>query len=131
MPSAVGPVLVTAQAAHALQADLAEAAGLGLNLALLNSCSGIDLARGFTAAGVGWVVCFREPVPTGAASQAFSTLLNALENGRALPDAVLEAGHQLERTGPAAGGAGWRAVLRAAGGEVTRAARCRARRDRA
>jgi hypothetical protein len=89
-------------AAHALQSDLAAAAARGLNLALLNSCSGIDLARGFTAAGVGWVVCFREPVPSRAASQAFSTLLNALENGRALPDAVLEARHQLQQSGPTA-----------------------------
>lgn len=88
-------------AAHALQADLTEAAGHGLNLALLNSCSGIDLARSFTAAGVGWVLCFRDPVPSKAASQAFTTLLSALEHGRALPDAVFEARRQLELNGPA------------------------------
>jgi hypothetical protein len=88
-------------AAHALQADLTAAAGRGLNLALLNSCSGIDLARGFTTAGIGWVLCFRDPVPSQAASQAFTTLLSALENGRALPNAVLEARRQLEMNGPA------------------------------
>lgn len=86
--------------AQTLQADLHQAAQRGLALVLLSSCSGLDLARSAVASGVSWAVCFREPVPCGAAAGAFCSLLEALVQGCPLPDALSEARQSLERSGP-------------------------------
>lgn len=86
--------------ADVLQADLQQAARLGLALVLLSSCSGLDLARSAVAAGCSWAVCFREPVPCAAASLAFRTLLMAMERGALLQEALAEAEERLEQQGP-------------------------------
>ncbi len=87
--------------ASALRQELQQAAARGLTLVLLNSCSGSDLARSCTAAGIPWALCFREPVPTAAAGLAFSSLLAAMESGQGLSQAVATARRQLEQHGPA------------------------------
>jgi len=87
--------------ASALRQELQQAAARGLPLVLLNSCSGSDLARSCTAAGIPWALCFREPVPTAAAGLAFSSLLAAMESGEGLAQAVATARRQLEQHGPA------------------------------
>ncbi|MFL0791420.1 MAG: hypothetical protein AB8E87_14530 [Prochlorococcus sp.] len=46
---------------------------------LLNSCSGLDLAKSMIGFGVPWAVCFRDPVPCKAASQAFLQLIKQLK----------------------------------------------------
>lgn len=86
--------------ADLLTSDLQQAAQLGLALVLLNSCSGLDLARSVVAAGCQWALCFREPVPSAAASQTFKTLLEAMEGGALLQEALAEARQQLSTTGP-------------------------------
>ncbi len=88
-------------AAHALEGSLRDAARRGLRLAMLNSCSGIDLARTFSAAGIQWVLCFREPVPTEAASQAFRSLIDSLEQGNDLSASLERVRQELEDCGPA------------------------------
>ncbi len=87
--------------AQSLQADLRQAAGTGLALVLLSSCSGLDLARAAVAAGIPWAICFREPVPCHAAAQAFCSLLDGLERGQSLPAALTAAREQLAAGGPA------------------------------
>jgi len=88
-------------AAHALGRELWVAASQGLQLVLLSSCSGIDLARSCNAAGIPWALCFRELVPTHAASMAFSQLLAAMERGSGLHGAVAQVRRHLEHDGPA------------------------------
>jgi TRAP-type mannitol/chloroaromatic compound transport system substrate-binding protein len=85
-----------------LEPSLRQAVDQGLQLVMLNSCSGVDLAHRCLAAGVAWVQCFREPVPTEAAAHAFTTLLRAMEAGKPFAAALEEASHQLRR-GPWAG----------------------------
>jgi TRAP-type mannitol/chloroaromatic compound transport system substrate-binding protein len=85
-----------------LEPSLRKAVDHGLQLALFNSCSGVDLAHRCLAAGVGWVQCFREPVPTEAAAAAFTALLRAMEAGKSFTTAMEEASHTLRR-GPWAG----------------------------
>jgi hypothetical protein len=68
---------------------------------LLNSCLGLDLADSCLAAGSSWVVCFREMVPSFGASQAFVELLQQLQKGKDLSDAVDHARRQLREDGPA------------------------------
>jgi len=80
-----------------LELPLRRAADHGLRLILLNSCSGIDLAHRFLAQGVAWVQAFRDPVPSGAAAQAFLRLLRQLERGRSFPQAVIAAAQSLEQ----------------------------------
>lgn len=75
-------------AAAALQQELSHAAAKGLQLVLLSSCSGIDLAHTALAAGIPWTLCFREPVPDAAASVAFSALLEQLQDGAELEEAL-------------------------------------------
>jgi hypothetical protein len=87
--------------ASAVRQELQQTAARGLPLVLLNSCSGSDLARSCTAAGIPWALCFREPVPTAAAGLAFSSLLAAMESGQGLSQAVATARRQLEQHGPA------------------------------
>jgi len=87
-------------AAGALQAELEQAASHGLPLVLLNSCSGVDLAHTCLAAGIPWALCFREPVPTAAASLAFHELLDQMEQGRRFSDAVAATRARLENDGP-------------------------------
>lgn len=77
--------------ASAFQNELQTAAEHGLALALFNSCSGLDLARSSVAAGIDWALCFSEPVPSHAASRAFSGLLTALEAGEDLFSATRQA----------------------------------------
>ena len=85
--------------ADLLASDLQQAAQQGLALVLLNSCSGLDLARSVVAAGCQWALCFREPVPSAAASQTFKTLLEALEGGAPLQDALAKTRQELSTTG--------------------------------
>lgn len=86
--------------ASALRQELQQAAARGLRLVLLNSCSGSDLARSCTAAGIPWALCFREPVPTAAAGLAFSVLLAAMESGEGLAEAVATTRRHLAQHGP-------------------------------
>lgn len=87
--------------AQSLQGDLQQAAGTGLALVLLSSCSGLDLARAAVAAGIHWAICFREPVPCQAAAQAFCALLDGLESGQPLLPALGAVRQQLAESGPA------------------------------
>jgi TRAP-type mannitol/chloroaromatic compound transport system substrate-binding protein len=80
-----------------LEASLRQAVDHGLQLVMLNSCSGVDLAHSCLAAGIAWVQCFREPVPTDAAAHAFTTLLRAMEAGKPFAAALEEAAHHLRR----------------------------------
>ena len=73
---------------EALAADWAVAAGHGLRLLLLNSCSGLQMASLAAHAGIDWAVCFSEAVPSAAAGFAFGQLLGALEEGSDLVRAV-------------------------------------------
>jgi len=75
-------------AAESLRDQLHQAAQQGLALVLLNSCSGIDLARTCTTAGIDWAVCFRESLPSAAASRAFTELLLQLQQGSTLLTAL-------------------------------------------
>ena len=86
---------------HALAAELQNAGPHGLSLVLLNSCAGLDLARSCTTAGVPWALCFRETVPTRAASLAFTALLEQLEQGSGFCAALEQVRQQLAATGPA------------------------------
>jgi hypothetical protein len=86
---------------HALAAELQQAGSHGLALVLLNSCAGLDLARSCTTAGIPWALCFREAVPTRAASLAFTVLLGQLEQGAGFCTALEEVRQQLAATGPA------------------------------
>jgi TRAP-type mannitol/chloroaromatic compound transport system substrate-binding protein len=80
-----------------LEPSLRQAVDHGLQLVMLNSCSGVDLAHRCLAAGIAWVQCFREPVPTEAAAHAFTILLRAMEAGKPFASALEEASHQLRR----------------------------------
>lgn len=82
---------------HSLEPSLRKAADHGLQLVLLNSCSGVDLAHRCLAAGIAWVQCFREPVPTEAAAAAFTALLRAMEAGQPFAAALEEAAQALRR----------------------------------
>lgn len=84
-------------AAAALQQEFAHAAANGLQLVLLSSCCGMDLAHSAVAAGVPWAVCFRELVPDAAASVSFSALLGQLEDGAALDVALQRVRQELEQ----------------------------------
>ncbi|MCP9928834.1 CHAT domain-containing protein [Cyanobium sp. CH-040] len=86
---------------NALAQEFQQAKGHGLSLVLLNSCSGMDLAHCCTAAGIPWALCFREAVPTTAASLAFSQLLGAMEHGRSFPAALQHTRQALQESGPA------------------------------
>jgi hypothetical protein len=86
---------------HDLRRELEPAASNGLALVLLNSCCGMDLARTSLAAGVPWSLCFREPVPDRAASIAFSTLFQAMQDGLPLSQALQRVRQQLQSDGPA------------------------------
>lgn len=68
---------------------------------LLNSCLGLDLADSCLAAGVAWVVCFRERVPSHGASQAFCELLRRLQSGSGFAEAVAAVRQHLSESGPA------------------------------
>jgi hypothetical protein len=87
--------------AAAFQEELSTAAKRGLQLLLLSSCSGTDLAATAAAAGIPWTVCFREPVPDRAAAAAFSTLLGELQAGSSLAVAMEKTRRELEHQGPA------------------------------
>jgi len=80
----------------ALAAELRQAAGQPPSLVLLNSCSGMDLARSCLAAGTPWALCFREVVPTQAASLVFAALLGSMEQGRSFTAALQEVRHTLQ-----------------------------------
>jgi TRAP-type mannitol/chloroaromatic compound transport system substrate-binding protein len=80
-----------------LDTSLRHAVDHGLQLVMLNSCSGVDLAHSCLAAGIAWVQCFREPVPTESAALAFTTLLRAMEAGKTFAAALEEASHALRR----------------------------------
>ncbi|MCS5700830.1 CHAT domain-containing protein [Cyanobium sp. FGCU-52] len=85
----------------ALAAELRQAAGQPPSLVLLNSCSGMDLARSCLSAGTPWALCFREVVPTQAASLVFSELLRAMEQGKGFAAALEEVRKNLQARGPA------------------------------
>ncbi|MCP9887852.1 CHAT domain-containing protein [Cyanobium sp. ATX 6A2] len=85
---------------HALQSELQQAGSHGLSLVLLNSCAGLDLARCCTSAGIPWALCFREAVPTHAASLAFTALLEQLEQGMEFTAALEQVRRTLAASGP-------------------------------
>ena len=82
-------------AAQSLDLDLQQAAVNGLQLLLLNSCSGWNWADHALQCGVNWAVCFREVVPSDAAASAFEQILLALEAGHDLVAAMKQARKQL------------------------------------
>ena len=88
-------------AAPELQRSIESAVEQGLELVLLNSCSGMDLARSLVRFGVGWAVCFREPVTCQAASAAFQRLLIELTTSKPLTTATHAVRQWLSRHGPA------------------------------
>ncbi|MEB3317952.1 MAG: CHAT domain-containing protein [Cyanobacteriota bacterium] len=67
---------------------------------LLNSCLGLDLADSCLDAGVSWVMCFRELVPSNAASLAFCYLLQRLRDGAEFMNAVVDMRQRLLQSGP-------------------------------
>ena len=71
-------------AAQALQRDVQAAVERGLELVLLNSCSGLDLAKSLVRFGVAWTVCFREPVTCATASATFQRLIQQLKANKTL-----------------------------------------------
>jgi hypothetical protein len=73
---------------HALEQSLRQAALHGLKLVLLNSCSGLDLAKSAARAGVAWSFCFLRSVPNQAASQVFARLMKLLAEGTELAHAI-------------------------------------------
>ena len=85
---------------RALAQELEQSSGHRLALVLLNSCSGMDLARCCTDAGIPWALCFREVVPTRAASLAFSQLLAAMEKGLSFAAALEQVRQALSASGP-------------------------------
>ncbi|MEB3331812.1 MAG: hypothetical protein VKI83_04915 [Synechococcaceae cyanobacterium] len=85
----------------AIEHELQQAAAGGLRMVLLNSCSGIDLAHRCIAAGIPWALCFREAVPTAAATLAFAALLPALEANNTWPQAFAAMRSTLQQSGPA------------------------------
>jgi hypothetical protein len=87
--------------AAAFQQELSTAAQRGLQLLLLSSCSGTDLAATAAAAGIPWTICFREPVPDQAAASAFTNLLGELQAGSSLAVAMERTRRVLEHQGPA------------------------------
>jgi hypothetical protein len=82
----------------ALEQALREAAARGLQLVLLNSCSGLDLAKSAARAGVAWSLCFLRPIPSAAATTIFALLLQRLEEGTELADAIASLRQQLATT---------------------------------
>jgi hypothetical protein len=79
----------------ALEQALREAATRGLRLVLLNSCSGLDLAKTAARAGVAWSLCFLRPIPSAAATTIFALLLQRLENGAELAATIASLRQQL------------------------------------
>lgn len=84
-----------------LQPVIASAASRGLELVLLNSCSGLDLAISMVHFGVSWAVCFREPVGCETAASSFRTLIAALQSNQKLSDAVATVREDLKESGAA------------------------------
>lgn len=87
-----------------LEGKLQKAAERGLRLVMLNSCSGLDLARSVVRFGVPWAVCFREPVPCKAASVAFSYLIAELKSNKDLIEAASTVREGLRASGAAGSG---------------------------
>ena len=87
--------------ADELQPVITSAASRGLELVLLNSCSGLDLALSIVRFGVSWVVCYREPVRCETASSSFRTLISALQSNQDLTDAVATVREHLRGSGAA------------------------------
>ena len=81
--------------------ELKTAASNGLGLAVLASCSGLDLAQTFCGAGIPWTLCFREKVPTQAAAITVLSLLEKLEAGVPFSQAIGAVRELLGREGPA------------------------------
>lgn len=86
-------------AAKSLDQDLKKAAAQGLQLVLLNSCSGMDWAESALNTGVCWAICFREAVPSSAAAKTFEQILIALEEGKDLIHAVYKTRTELVEKG--------------------------------
>lgn len=89
---------------EALAEALKVASREGLQLALLSSCSGIPLAKKLIGCGLDWVVCFRELVPTQTATEALIRLLEEMQKGQTLEDAIRLCRERLKE-GEGAGGA--------------------------
>ena len=87
-------------AAQELQGVLQTAVRRGLALALLNSCSGLELARSLVRMGVDWTVCFREPVTCETASAAFQHLIQQLQANNTLGEATASVRQWLSSEGP-------------------------------
>lgn len=87
--------------ADELQPVIASAANRGLELVLLNSCSGLDLAMSMVRFGVSWAVCYREPVGCKTASSSFRKLIAALQRNQNLTDAVATVREHLKESGAA------------------------------
>ena len=87
-------------AAQELQSSLQVAVERGLDLVLLNSCSGLDLAKSLVRFGVAWAVCFREPVTCETASATFQRLIQQLKANNSLVVATDAVRQWLSSEGP-------------------------------
>jgi DNA polymerase III delta prime subunit len=75
--------------------DLNKAITQGLQLAILNSCDGLGLARELEALKIPYVVVWREPVPDLVAQKFLKYFLFEYAQGKSLPAAVWTARHRL------------------------------------
>ncbi|MEM1307978.1 MAG: pentapeptide repeat-containing protein [Cyanobacteria bacterium P01_H01_bin.153] len=78
-----------------LQFALAKAVEQGLQLAILNSCDGLGLARELCALKIPQIVVMKEPVPDQVAQNFLAYLLQALSAEKSLCVAIREARQQL------------------------------------
>ena len=87
-------------AAQELHSDVQAAVERGLELVLLNSCSGLDLAKSLVRFGVAWTVCFREPVTCATASATFQRLIQEIKANKTLLMAADAVRQWLSSEGP-------------------------------
>lgn len=80
-----------------LKFGLKAAVSNGLELAILNSCDGLGLARALGDLQIPQVIVMREPVPDAVAQDFLKHFLATFSNGRSLYDSVREARERLHR----------------------------------
>ncbi len=92
-----GRVMITPNvvlATSELETALTQARDRGLQLAIFNSCSGLDIAHALTRLGL-QVVAMREPIRTDVAQQFLHHLCQSLAQQQRIPTAVSSACQQL------------------------------------
>ncbi|OQW92717.1 MAG: hypothetical protein BWK78_00825 [Thiotrichaceae bacterium IS1] len=81
---------------HQIKDDLSKAIAQGLQLAILNSCDGLGLARELEELKIPYVVVWREPVPDLVAQKFLKYFLFEYAQGTSLPAAVWAARQRLQ-----------------------------------